>query len=334
MSGIQWNEISSKSFGGTELMARRIESSLPKELLDEVQIILSRVRELDGSKIRILVCNDLPGDPESHHLRNGGWAKFHKIVFVSHWQKEWYVREYQIPYSHVVVLQNAIIPIEQNTIIKPDPNKLLNLVYHTTPHRGLDILYTVINELVKEYPQIHLDVYSSFKIYGWEKRDEEFTDLFNRISNHPNMTNHGYVPNDQIRKTLGKTHIFGYPNTWMETSCLSMMEAMSAKCSCVHPDFGALPETTANWTFQYPFNEDKNQHAIVFYAAMKTQIEELLANKPSFDLKLVGAKNYVDIFNNWSLAQTKWKMLLESLIKNVKDRSLVQPTETFVYRSV
>src|SRR6185437_14321377 len=103
---IDWNEISAKSSGGTELMARRLEAALTPDLMENFQIIPSRVRELDESKIRILWCHDLPADPESQHLRNEGWRKFHKIVFVSHWQKEWYVREFQIPYSRVTVLQN------------------------------------------------------------------------------------------------------------------------------------------------------------------------------------------------------------------------------------
>lgn len=331
MSGIQWNEISSKSFGGTELMARRIETGLPKELLDEVQIIPSRVRELEEDKIRILYCHDLPGDPESHHLKDGGWRKFHKIVFVSQWQKEWYVREYQIPFSHVVVLQNAINPIPEFT--KPDPKEKINIIYHTTPHRGLDVLYTVVDALAKEHPEIHLDVYSSFKIYGWEQRDEAFHELFDRISNHKNMSYYGFVSNDDIRTALQNAHIFAYPNTWMETSCLSLMEAMSAECDCVHPDFGALPETAANWTTMYSFHEDKTKHAMLHYSALNASIKTLKAGGEGRAMLLRGAKNYADLFYNWDVRKKQWEKLISNLIEEVKDRSIQKEDAVFSYRS-
>jgi UDP-glucose:(glucosyl)LPS alpha-1,2-glucosyltransferase len=326
--GIDWNDISLNSNGGTELMCKRLESAFPKEFLDNFQIIPSRVGNLDETKIRVLWAHDLPIDAQ--HLRDGGWRKFHKIVFVSHWQKEWYVRDFQIPYSRVAVLQNAILPIDK--VEKPSTEDSINLIYHTTPHRGLDILYTVVNKLAEEYPNIKLDVYSSFKIYGWEQRDEQFQELFDRISNHANMNYYGFVPNDKIREALQQAHIFAYPNTWMETSCLAMMEAMSAGCHGVHPDFGALPETTANWTFMYPFDEDKGRHAAIFYAALKAQIKML--NSEGQKLKIDGMKNYVDVFHNWELRKGQWKYMLETLLDENPNRGIEEPTQELVFRSI
>jgi len=324
---IDWNEISAKSSGGTELMARRLEAALPPDLMENFQIIPSRVRELDESKIRILWCHDLPSDPESQHLRNEGWRKFHKIVFVSHWQKEWYVREFQIPYSRVTVLQNAIVPIP----FVEKPTDKINLIYHTTPHRGLDVLFSVAEKLFQEFDDIHLDVYSSFEIYGWKDRDEDqqIKPILDAVRGHDRITYHGFESNDQVRAALQKAHIFAYPNTWMETSCLSLMEAISAGCACVHPDFGALPETAANWTFMYPFNEDRNKHAAIFYAAMKTQIG--MIREESQKMKLLGAKNYADLFYNWELRHLQWESLLKQLLK--VPREIEQAVEMFSYRS-
>ena len=90
------NELSKNAKGGTELMMERLHASVDKELLDQCQIIPSRVRDLDESKIRILWQHDLPGDPESEHLKNGGHSRFHKIVFVSNWQMQAYINHYNI----------------------------------------------------------------------------------------------------------------------------------------------------------------------------------------------------------------------------------------------
>jgi glycosyltransferase involved in cell wall biosynthesis len=329
--GICWNEISSKSMGGTELMCRRVETSVPKELMDNFQIIPSRVMELDESKIRILYAHDLPQDPESQHLKDGGWRKFHKIVFVSQWQKEWYVREFQIPYSRVAVLQNAITPIEAKE--KPDPKKGVNLIYHTTPHRGLDLLYPIVDKLSETFPDLHLDVYSSFNIYGWPDRDKQFEELFEKITAHKNMSYHGYQENEKVREALSRAHIFTYPNTWMETSCLSMMEAMSAGCACVHPDLGALAETAANWTMMYPFHEDRQAHALLFYSALKTEIESTLEDGGGHQLKTRGAADYANLFYNWKIRSKQWENLLRTLLATVKERGIEKPQDVFTYRS-
>ncbi len=317
---IEWNEISEKSFGGTETMGRRLERSLDKDLLKNFQIIMSRVRDLDEGRVRILWCHDLPNDPESKHLEDEGWMKFHKIVFVSHWQKEAYVRQFDIPYSRVTVIENAIEPFENDIkksklfdiVGKP---QTLNLIYHTTPHRGLEILVPVIERLrEKGTDDIHLDVYSSFGIYGWEKRDEPYQPLFDKIKEHPNMTYHGYQPNEVVRKALEKAHIFAYPSIWPETACLSLIEAMSAKCMCVHSNYGALPETASNWSVMYDYHEDPSAHAGTFFTALQTVIEAMREPVEGLDIKLAGQKSYCDLFYNWELRKLKWEALLKSLV--------------------
>ena len=324
--GVELNEISRKAMGGTELMAHRINLSLPKDLLDQFQIIPSRVRELDPTRIRILYCHDLPQDPESEHLKNGGWKKFHRIVFVSYWQREWYVRHFQIPYHRTAVIQNAIPPIE----LKEKANDKVNIIYHTTPHRGLDILVPVFQELAKEEKDIHLDVSSSFGIYGWEDRDKPFEKLFDAIKSDPNMTYHGFQPNQKVREALQKAHIFAYPNTWMETSCLSLIEAMSAGCHALHPDLGALPETAAGWTMMYGFHEDKNEHANIFYQALRTAINIARENSEGTQMKVKGAKSYCDIHYNCEIKKAKWEAYLKTLLDLPRD--IEKNEEYFVYR--
>ena len=177
------NELSEKAMGGTELMMERIYSSLDPELLNKFQIIPSRVRELDENKVRILYCHDLPEDPESKHLENEGWRKFHRIVFVSNWQMQEYIRAYNIPWEHCVVMQNAITPIV-NHEKKRDK---IRLGYWSTPHRGLEILVPVFTKLAEKYENLELDVFSSFQLYGWKERDKQYEAVFDICKNHPKI---------------------------------------------------------------------------------------------------------------------------------------------------
>jgi glycosyltransferase involved in cell wall biosynthesis len=305
------DSLSTNAKGGTELMKERLAKAMPPALLDKFQVFLSRVHEeLSDKHVRVLWFQDISGDPESEHLANGGWEKFHKFVFASHWQMRGYIERYNIPWSKCVVIRNAIEPIE---LVQKDRSKI-KLTYISTPHRGLNILYPVFNKLAEEYDDIELDVYSSFKLYGWGDRDEQFKDLFEALKAHPKINYNGSVPNSEIRAALQKSHILAYPNTWQETSCISLIEAMSAGLVCVHSNLAALSETAANWTHMYQYHENPNDHAQIFYNVLKSSIEEI-KNMPedAYVSKIRTQKAYADVFYNWDLIQRQWLALLTSL---------------------
>lgn len=305
------NELNKNARGGTELMQERLHSSLPKELLDQFQIIPSRVRDLDPNKKKVLWLHDLPQDPESQHLNDAESRKrFNKIVCVSNWQMQLYNLVNNLPYAECTVIKNAIDPIQ---IDKKEFDGKVNLIYHTTPHRGLEILVPVFEELAKLHPYIHLDVYSSFSIYGWEQRDQPYKQLFDRCREHPQITYHGAVSNEEVREALKKSHIFAYPCIWPETSCLSVIEAMSAMNLVVCPNFAALPETCSNFALMYPYHENRNMHAVQFAHTLNTAIETVLNNGNNDSAYLQFQKQYFDYFYSWTKRKGEWQALLESL---------------------
>ena len=97
-SGPEKNELNQNANGGTELMQNELYKRIDKELLDNFQIICSRVRRIKDKK-RILWCHDLADDGEVAHLKDEGWKNFDKLVFVSHWQLNDYMAHLGIPHS-------------------------------------------------------------------------------------------------------------------------------------------------------------------------------------------------------------------------------------------
>lgn len=327
--GIQWNDISEKSNGGTEILARKLETLINPVLLDEFQIVPSRLRgELDETKLRIFWAHDMPDDPESAHLANGGWRKYHRLVFVSHWQMQAYIQKFEIPWSRCQVLQNAIVPITPNP---EKDNTTIRLMYHSTPHRGLNILAPVFDKLCETHHDIHLDVYSSFQLYGWESSDNSFKPLFDMLGKNPQITNHGTVTNEEIRTALSNAHIFSYPSTWQETSCLCLMESMSAGLLCVHPTLGALPETSANWTMQYQWDEDQHRHAGIFYQSLDTAIKLMRDQHSKTSGQLASQRSYTNVFYSWDLRKMQWEAFLSSILE--EPRAFEKEKQLFTYRA-
>ena len=299
------------AMGGTELMNKALYERVDNDLLDEFYIIKSRVRWTDQKKPNILWLHDTWDDPEVQHLKEKeSRDKFAKLVFVSNYQLATYNMALGVPYQNATVLRNAIDPIEY----KEKGKDTIRIIYHTTPHRGLNLVVAAVNAIAKEMgDKIHLDVYSSFEAYGWKERDKPYEDLFEEIKKHPQMTYHGYQPNDVVRKALQEAHIFAYPSVWPETSCISAIEAMSAGCEVVCPNFAALPETTGNFARMYQFNEDMNEHANVFanqlYNAIIQHFDDNLQKKLMFQ------KNWVDNFYNWDLRAAEWTDMLQNIKK-------------------
>jgi len=320
------NELSKGANGGTEQMMKRLyDGYVSRDVLDQFQIIPTRTRELKEDKFRILWVHDLPGDPEVDSiLGNEGWRKFHRIVFVTHIQSQAFITRYQIPWSKTMVMHNAITAIP--SVEKPKDK--INIIYHTTPHRGLNVLLSVYDNIVRKHQNVHLDVYSSFKLYGWEKRDEDYKGLFEFCEQHPNITYHGAVSNEEVRGALQKAHVFAYPSIWEETSCLALIEAMSAGCLCVHPDYGSLPETASNWTNMYHWTENVEDHARMFVSMLDITVAEA---KTDVSNKLSSQKTYIDVFYDWETRKRQWEAFLKGIIAKNEPKAFA--TKEFVYRA-
>tara|TARA_R110000822_G_scaffold140325_8_gene278052 strand:+ start:2039 stop:3067 length:1029 start_codon:yes stop_codon:yes gene_type:complete len=312
---VESNEVDQLAMGGTELMKYGLAERLDPELLNQFQIIPSRVREVDPDKKTVLWLHDLPTDPESQHLKEPeNLEMFDKVVYVSEWQKQQYQNFLGIPPSKSVVLKNAIVPFEDHK----KPEGVINIIYHTTPHRGLELLIPVYEQIAKMYDNVHLHVYSSFNAYGWPDRDKPYKELFDAIEAHPKMTYYGFQPNDVVREALKTSHIFAYPSIWQETSCIALMEAMSAGLMCVHSNLGALPETAANWTYQYQFDEDPSRHANAFGQCLIQAIElfNSESKKGVLEQRLQMQKVYANSFYSWDSRIIEWNGLLGSLAES------------------
>ena len=310
---IERNELNQNAKGGSELMLERLYSSLPPDLLSNFQIIPSRVRAIDPSKSRVLWLQDLPNDPESEHLRDPELRKrFHCIVANSNWQLQMYNTYLGVPYSQSVVLRNAITPIE---ITEKAYDGTIRIVYHTTPHRGLELLIPVFEQLAERYDNIELDVFSSFAIYGWAERDRPYQELFERCKNHPKIRYHGSVDNATIREHLKTSHIFAYPCIWPETSCLAAIEALSAMNIIVCPNYAVLPETTGGFAAMYQWHEDPNAHITRFAATLEWAIQNMAANGPP-QARLRFQKQWCDMLHDWGHVKNEWEGLLRKLAKD------------------
>lgn len=284
----------SQANSGTELVKSRVIKYIKPELLEDVQVVVSRLRNYQKCKYHVFWAHDLEDDPETYHLFNNGHNIYDHLVFVSNWQMQRFIDKYAIPWSKCSVIPNCIEQIEPNGL---QNSKIIKLIYHTTPHRGLNLLVDVFDRLSKQFDNIELNVYSSFKIYGIEQRDLEYKELFDLCESHPKINSYGTVSNQTIRDELSRSDIFAFPSIWPETSCVSLIEAMSAGLICMHPNYGALFETSGSFNVQYQWNESAPTHKDILYDLLSKAIT-------NFDY----TRNFKHALNSRTYANMKYSL--------------------------
>jgi len=307
-----YNELTKNSNGGTELMARRMVETIPQELLKGKQIIHSRVRELIPDLKKVLIVHDLATDPEVANLADPSYRnQFEKIFFVSHWQQNAYNMVLGVPFSQSWVIQNGI-EVDYNPIEKSMDGPI-RMIYHTTPHRGLELLVPAFEEASKHF-DIHLDVFSSFNAYGWGDRDQAFQEVFDRLNSLKNVTNHGFQPNSIVREKLKETHLFAYPCIWPETSCIALIEAMCFGNMSIHSSLGALPETSLAASSMYMYHEDINEHVNMFFRCLMSGLETLTQHREKVFSLNEYRRQYVCSQYDWdNNVKQKWMLALRAI---------------------
>ena len=274
----------------------------------------------------------LPGDntlsPDSsnlvwihmHHMEDGletlldkqFLKHFKAFVFVSEWQYERFMERFQLPAEKCYVLKNATQPFEVHK--KPEGTKL-NLMFHSNPIRGLDILLEALRLIPEEDIELHVfheidpderikQYHQGLQTYEYShvnEQEQQFLRYCLKLANEDKrIVRHTRTNNSKVREQLMNTHIFAYPTYFMETSCISMIEALCAGCSVLSSNLAALPETGLGFARQYGFIPDRQKHIERFARELKRTITEYREGK--FD-----NTKQVEVCNNYYSWETRVK---------------------------
>ena len=236
-------KINNECFGGSENQMRLLLKYLPDECFKDINLILNNTDQnlLEKDRINILWMQHFVNQEETKNMGSKKYIdKLDYIIFNSNWNFEKYQYQFKIPENKSLVIRNAI----ENIDIHEKPKDKINLIYHTTPWRGLFHLLNVFKKLNLE--NVELNICSSTKIYGKKFDDvlgKKYKNLFEECKNTKNVNYLGFINNNKIIDLLKKIHIYSFPSIWPETSCISAIEAMGAGCQIVTTNLGALYET-------------------------------------------------------------------------------------------
>ena len=304
-----------ESFGGSENQLRLLLKYLPDESFKDINLILNNTNHdlLEKNKINVLWMQHFVNQKEAKNLGEKDFVdKLDYIVFNSNWNYEKFGYQFNIPESKSVVIKNAIEKID----FAKKPKDKINLIYHTTPWRGLKNLLKIFKNLNLE--NVELNVCSSTIIYG-KKFDnvlgETYKDLFEDCKNTKNVNYFGFLDNKKIIELLKKMHIFSYPSIWPETSCIASIESMAAGCEVVTTNLGALYETCAPFGTFVNFEKNLENLEKKYLKVLKNSIKNYWSEENQKKLNL--QQESINLTYSWDTRSVEWKNLFDE-VRNLK----------------
>lgn len=295
--------------GGTELMYTELMRRLPQEYKDRFSIFNYPAHAEEDKKL--IYWNQLSYDQPIvqflHDVENIN--KIDHFVFVSHWQSEQFRKLFNIPGYKTSVIKNAHLGTFPKT---PRVSDTIKVCYTSTPWRGLDVLLRAWEILQPENAELH--VFSGCTIYGDEfaqNNDAQYQHLYDKCQSLSNVIYHGNIPNEELRKELVTFDILAYPNTFEETSCIAVIEALASGLRVITSNLGALPETTEGWARTYPYLAKPDIHAQKFANILHQEIQ-LVASKDIND-RLHFQHTIYNRAWSWDVRFQEWIALLNTL---------------------
>ena len=245
---------------------------------------------------------------------------FDGFAMVSDWQKNQYMSTFGIPAAACGILRNAISPAFEYPSSSPQAlldGKLRDPVfaYTSTPFRGLDVLIEMWPAIVQVEKSATLRVHSSMRVYDQAPAQDEsrFGELYERCRQSDGVEYRGSVPQPELAASLQEVACFAYPNTFEETSCIAVMEAMASGAFIITSDIGALPETTAgfasliSWDEPRKYAEQYLSAVFEFFILRKGEGNAALLDRLTQQIEFV-RRHYV-----WSVRAKEWVDWLSSL---------------------
>lgn len=207
-------------------------------------------------------------DDEQHSIQRLEYARERKawsaFAFVSQWQLQEFCRNFWIAPEKCRVMRNAISPAF--AAIEPSEPWFRNgslpiLAYTSAPYRGLDVLIGAFPAIRRAVRGAELRIFSGMGQDLSDPLNQPYEALYKQCLATEGVHLVGRIGQTELAREIGQCAALAYPSTFPETSCIAVMEAMSAGAAILTTRLGALPETTAGFAHMVEATEDATRRA-------------------------------------------------------------------------
>lgn len=250
------------------------------------------------------------------------------VITLSGWQRSRFMRLYPHLEERLRVIRNGIsffgtdgehrFPDGE----RPFAGRKPVAIYSSSADRGLDVLLHLWPGIRARVPDAELHVF-----YGW--------DVFDAVSRmNPSLIGlkehilglaefaggedggvffKGRVGQDALYEAMQEARVWSYPTSFLETSCISAMEARAAGLPIVTSELGALAETVGSNGYLIPWASDEEEphnRSETYGDVFSNRVVKLLSDPEEWrrwhDLAIADASA-----NDWEKRIDVWESLIE-----------------------
>lgn len=157
------------------------------------------------------------------------------IVSPSQWNKDRFIQYLNVPEHKISVIPNGV-----SDIFTHSNQKSKTMIFTSIPYKGLEALSRIIPRVHQVHPDTKFKIFSSMSLYG--PSDDPFIELYEHLKTLPNVEYSAAVTQEELVPHYQEAAFFIHPNTWEETFCVAMTEAMRCGAYPIITDIGALAE--------------------------------------------------------------------------------------------
>lgn len=229
---------------------------------------------------------------------------FDKIMCLSKFHKDYVMGKQGVPDDKIWVTRNGI-NAEKFAFVKPkkDPNKL---VYLSSGDRGLDGAMLICDEVIKEIPDIKLHIYygiENLSKYGLSDLQKKLEVMIKERENY--VIYHGFTEQKKMARDIADASVWVHPATFIETYCITALEALALSIYPVTRELGALANT---------LEEAKKMGfaSLLNHAALNKDEAKIYADEV---VAVIKEKRWEKM--NFEINQNSWEMISNQWIKEM-----------------
>jgi glycosyltransferase involved in cell wall biosynthesis len=146
----------------------------------------------------------------------------------------------RVPYDKIQVLRNGVDISLFKPGVEKNPNKV---IFSSSPDRGLERAIEIVKRARSKYPDLELHAFYGTGNMRKMGMTEEADRADKAMADNSFVKFHGFVPKRDLIKHFQESVCWIYCADFIETSCITAMEAMLSGCYPLVRNMGALRDT-------------------------------------------------------------------------------------------
>jgi glycosyltransferase involved in cell wall biosynthesis len=234
-------------------------------------------------------------------------SKLKQIFCLTEWHKEYFIDKFKMLRSLVKTHPYGVDTGEGDTIVK---NKY-QFIYTSFANRGLLPLLQMwpLIQMIQPMATLHIytDLNNEWVNTNYPDQIKEIKDLKIKYIRHYSVFWHGWVDKQTLYRAWRQSDIWFYPCIFMETFCLSALEAAISKTFVITNGLAAL-QNTVHGGLVIPVNDAKDVDTTEWRTRVITEMTPYLHGE-----RLDEKNEWIERNYQWALEQTWEKRAMEMI---------------------